>query len=129
MNSYMFRDLSNLFWYGSPRYDRMQQRRGQRKEMGFLESIFSFVFGDGNPNLDFEERRWKMVSSFERSCVCPAAWVPCALRVSLRSSLHLAQIACANSVTACVLHCEQSARITPPLPATFGLVGSLLWGG
>ena len=63
MNSYMFRDLSNLFWYGSPRYDRMQQRRGQRKEMGFLESIFSFVFGDGNPNLDFEERRWKMVGT------------------------------------------------------------------
>ena len=63
MNSYMFQDLSYLFWYGSPRYDRMQQRRGRKGQMGFLESIFSFVFGDGNPNLDFEERRWKLVRS------------------------------------------------------------------
>ena len=70
MNSYMFQDLSYLFWYGSPRYDRMQQRRGRRGEMGFLESIFSFVFGDGNPNLDFEERRWKLVCSLPRCSGC-----------------------------------------------------------
>ena len=77
MNSYMFRDLSNLFWYGSPRYDRMQQRRGQRKEMGFLESIFSFVFGDGNPNLDFEERRWKMVRPLSAAVCSPVVAVSC----------------------------------------------------
>lgn len=58
----MFQDLSYLFWYGSPRYTRMQQQRGRKGDMGFLESIFSFVFGDGSPNLDFEERRWKLVS-------------------------------------------------------------------
>jgi hypothetical protein len=27
--------------------------------MNFLEAIFSFVFGDGDPNETFEERRWR----------------------------------------------------------------------
>lgn len=32
------------------------------EEMNFFEAIFSFVFGDGDPNDDFDEKRWKMVS-------------------------------------------------------------------
>jgi uncharacterized membrane protein YgcG len=32
-------------------------------EMGFLESVFSFVFGDGDPNEDFEPRRWEAVGA------------------------------------------------------------------
>ena len=32
-------------------------------ELNFLESIFSFLFGDGNPNEDLEERRWRAVAN------------------------------------------------------------------
>lgn len=27
-------------------------------EMGFLESCFSYIFGDGDPNVNFEEERY-----------------------------------------------------------------------
>jgi uncharacterized membrane protein YhdT len=30
----------------------------QKKRLNFLESVFSFIFGDGNPNADLERRRW-----------------------------------------------------------------------
>ncbi len=30
--------------------------------MSFLESVFSFLFGDGNPNSDLEERRFKAIA-------------------------------------------------------------------
>lgn len=39
----------------------MRQEAGQG--MNFLEAIFSFVFGDGNPNESFEDRRWRLVST------------------------------------------------------------------
>ena len=29
--------------------------------MDFLEAVFSFVFGDGDPNADFERKRWALV--------------------------------------------------------------------
>lgn len=32
-------------------------------KMNFFQAIFSFVFGDGDPNLDWEERRWQTVSA------------------------------------------------------------------
>lgn len=35
-------------------------------EMGFLESVFSYVFGDGNPNGDVEERRLALVAEMIR---------------------------------------------------------------
>lgn len=30
---------------------------------GFLENIFAFLFGDGNPNYDLEERRWRLIAN------------------------------------------------------------------
>ncbi len=30
-------------------------------KMNFVEAIFSFVFGDGDPNVGWEERRWQTV--------------------------------------------------------------------
>lgn len=36
-----------------------RQVRGE--EMSFLESIFSFVFGDGDPNEGFDSARWSQV--------------------------------------------------------------------
>ena len=35
--------------------------------MNFLEAIFSFLFGDGNPNADLDERRWQTIGSVIRN--------------------------------------------------------------
>lgn len=32
--------------------------------MNFIESVFSFVFGDGDPNQEIEEERWKLVGQY-----------------------------------------------------------------
>ncbi|MGB2923978.1 MAG: hypothetical protein WBB82_01640 [Limnothrix sp.] len=37
------------------------QRTGNDSEMNFLESVFSFIFGDGDPNPNLDERRWQAV--------------------------------------------------------------------
>lgn len=48
-----------------------RQRKGRRQDsedsMNFLEAIFSFLFGDGNPNADLEERRWQTIGSLIRN--------------------------------------------------------------
>jgi len=57
----------DLLWYFDPYYYRKQRttvRAG--KGMDFLPSIFSFVFGDGDPNFDLEERRWETVGALIR---------------------------------------------------------------
>jgi len=44
----------NLFWYFSPNYQtrrqERQQQRGGSSDLNFFEAVFSFLFGDGNPN-------------------------------------------------------------------------------
>ncbi len=35
----------------------------QRKPLNFLEAVFSVLFGDGNPNLDLEQRRWSYIGN------------------------------------------------------------------
>ena len=57
-------------WYGvfSPDYDRRyQERRREESELNFFEAIFSFLFGDGNPNADLEERRQKEIAAVIRT--------------------------------------------------------------
>ncbi len=57
-------------WFGvfSPDYDRRyQERREEEKQLNFFEAIFSFLFGDGNPNADLEERRHKEIAAVIRS--------------------------------------------------------------
>ncbi|MBD2188853.1 hypothetical protein [Pseudanabaena mucicola] len=48
-------------------YEPERVRQRDPNEMGFLESVFSFLFGDGNPNADLEERRWREIASMIRS--------------------------------------------------------------
>lgn len=36
------------------------------KEMNFFEGVYSFLFGDGNPNADLEERRWQLIGQVIR---------------------------------------------------------------
>ena len=58
----------DLFWIFTPDYQqrRYQRHLGSREEkenkLNFLESIYSFLFGDGNPNPQLEERRWQNVA-------------------------------------------------------------------
>ncbi|MBD3882651.1 hypothetical protein IFO70_12845 [Phormidium tenue FACHB-886] len=61
------------WWFFSPDYgyyDSPQRRsrvRGEKSELNFLEAIFSFLFGDGNPNADLEERRWQAIATVIRN--------------------------------------------------------------
>ena len=60
--------FGNPFMMFAPDYYEPQRLRSRDPdEMGFLESVFSFLFGDGNPNTDLEERRWREVASMIRS--------------------------------------------------------------
>jgi hypothetical protein len=57
----------DIFWYLSPDYDtHYQQRRREKKELNFFEAIFSFLFGDGNPNSNLEKRRWQSIAKVIR---------------------------------------------------------------
>lgn len=60
------------FFYYRPYYSRYYYTPGDSRsrrdpdEMGFLESVFSYVFGDGDPNGDVEERRLALVGEMIR---------------------------------------------------------------
>ena len=43
-------------------------RRHQRQQptLNWLEAIFSFFFGDGNPNADLEDERWHQIGQIIR---------------------------------------------------------------
>ncbi|MGB6016686.1 MAG: hypothetical protein WBG32_18275 [Nodosilinea sp.] len=51
----------DIFWMFDPRSDRRRQPR-TKSEMNFLEAVFSFLFGDGDPNADLDDRRWQSIA-------------------------------------------------------------------
>ncbi|KAJ0792052.1 hypothetical protein HanOQP8_Chr01g0012961 [Helianthus annuus] len=55
---------SDLFWYWDPYYYRRRRVRNDNNGMNFIESVFSFVFGDGDPNEGIEEERWKLIGQY-----------------------------------------------------------------
>jgi hypothetical protein len=62
----------DLFWWFDPDYRssrraRRQQTADPERQMSFLEAVFSFLFGDGNPNADLEERRWQALGATIRN--------------------------------------------------------------
>lgn len=58
----------DLFWYLSPDYNTQQQeRRREKSTLNFFEAVFSFLFGDGNPNAKLEERRWQEIATVIRN--------------------------------------------------------------
>ena len=52
--------------YGYYGYYGEGRDRRDPKEMGFLESVFSYIFGDGNPNQGLEERRLSLAAKMIR---------------------------------------------------------------
>lgn len=54
-------------YYSMPRSRSRSAPRQAESEMGFLEAVFSFLFGDGNPNANLEERRWQEVAAVIRN--------------------------------------------------------------
>ncbi|MEM7065886.1 MAG: hypothetical protein AAF572_22320 [Cyanobacteria bacterium P01_B01_bin.77] len=66
------RDWFYWFSYGPRRrYDRYGQVSGgrdrNRHDLNLLEAIFSFLFGDGDPNKDLDERRWSAIATVIRN--------------------------------------------------------------
>jgi hypothetical protein len=60
--------VPDWFWVFYPDYDtRYQQRRREESKLNFFEAIFSFLFGDGNPNANLEERRWQQIAAVIRN--------------------------------------------------------------
>ncbi|MBV9387167.1 MAG: hypothetical protein JOZ78_12145 [Chroococcidiopsidaceae cyanobacterium CP_BM_ER_R8_30] len=58
------------FWFFDPNYGNRQYRQRRNREpneMNFFEAIFSFLFGDGNPNANLEERRWQEIANVIRN--------------------------------------------------------------
>ncbi len=52
-------NLADLFTFWDPGYGASNHARvAEGEQLSFVESIFSFVFGDGDPNADFDARRW-----------------------------------------------------------------------
>ncbi|OCR00310.1 hypothetical protein BCD67_25250 [Oscillatoriales cyanobacterium USR001] len=65
---YFFNDWWWFFyWNNDPYYRRERQNHGEPDEMNFLESVFSFIFGDGNPNYNLNERRWQAIGRIIRN--------------------------------------------------------------
>lgn len=55
------------FWLLEPDADRRPATRTRSRylpdrPMNFFEAIFSFLFGDGNPNENLEDRRWRAIA-------------------------------------------------------------------
>jgi hypothetical protein len=50
--------------YGSGKY---KSKDATSEKLNFLEAIFSFLFGDGDPNADLDERRWGAIATLIRN--------------------------------------------------------------
>lgn len=69
------RDWFYWFSYGPRRqygrqYDSYSPRGRSRQnsnKLNFLEGIYSFLFGDGDPNKDLDERRWSAIATVIRN--------------------------------------------------------------
>ncbi|MGB8701378.1 MAG: hypothetical protein WCD18_18345 [Thermosynechococcaceae cyanobacterium] len=57
--------FSDWYYFFSPSpYSKPQRTSSfstKQDSMNFLEAVFSFLFGDGNPNQNLEERRWRAI--------------------------------------------------------------------
>ncbi len=61
---YFWNELPWIFYWNhnEPYYQQQSRLSGQKPQMSFLEAVFSFLFGDGNPNYNLEERKWSDIA-------------------------------------------------------------------
>ncbi|MEG4800354.1 hypothetical protein QUB63_06805 [Microcoleus sp. ARI1-B5] len=66
---YFWNDLIWIFYWNhdEPYYHPRSRVTGQKPQMSFLEAVFSFIFGDGNPNKNLEERKWSDIAAAIRN--------------------------------------------------------------
>jgi hypothetical protein len=66
---YFWNDLIWIFYWNhdEPYYQQRSRLTGQKPQMSFLEAVFSFIFGDGNPNNNLEERKWSNIATTIRN--------------------------------------------------------------
>lgn len=64
-------DFIDLMWYWDPYYYRRRAEYhaayGRDRDMSFLEAVFSFVLGDGNPNEGYDRHRWEKLGQYIQS--------------------------------------------------------------
>jgi len=66
---YFWNDLLWIFYWNhdEPYYQQRSRLTNQKPQMSFLEAVFSFIFGDGNPNHNLEERKWSDIATAIRN--------------------------------------------------------------
>jgi len=63
---FMYRPYGFYYANGGQRQGQGGREEGQPAEMGFLESCFSYIFGDGDPNAGVEEVRYREIAGVIR---------------------------------------------------------------
>jgi hypothetical protein len=58
--------LTDQFWNGSPGRFPSADEQSPPQRVAFLESVYSVLFGDGDPNKALEARRWQRIGGFLR---------------------------------------------------------------
>ena len=58
--------LTDQFWVGSPGRFPSGEEQSPTQRVAFLESVYSILFGDGNPNQALDEKRWQRIGGFLR---------------------------------------------------------------
>ena len=75
-NPWLWIGRDMFYWFGySPRRQyghhdyssSSRSRSGQGNKLNFLEAIYSFLFGDGDPNKNLDERRWGAIATVIRN--------------------------------------------------------------
>ncbi|MEM1255764.1 MAG: hypothetical protein AAGI69_25275 [Cyanobacteria bacterium P01_H01_bin.21] len=65
------RDMFYWFSYGPrpqhSRHNSYSSHNRQDNKLNFLEGVYSFLFGDGDPNKDLDERRWGAIATVIRN--------------------------------------------------------------
>ncbi|MEG3895947.1 MULTISPECIES: hypothetical protein [unclassified Microcoleus] len=66
---YFWNELPWIFYWNhdEPYYQQQSRLTGKKTQMSFLEAVFSFIFGDGNPNYNLEERKWSDIAAAIRN--------------------------------------------------------------
>lgn len=61
--------FSFLHWDNGDNYRKKKNiyNQGKKQKMNFFEVVFSFLFGDGNPNYNLEEKRYSAIATVIRN--------------------------------------------------------------